>query len=164
MPQFDPSFVTLATAVSIEAICRSTFVLISQNRTRQRRTGACGFMTQPRDVIVVGASLGGLETLTELASGLAGDFAVAILIALHTSVRSPRMLPAVVGWRTPLPVKYAAQGGNILPGHVLFATPALHMAVIGEGFVGLQAGERARTCGSPPTSCSGPPRRFMARA
>jgi uncharacterized membrane protein len=32
IPQFDPSFVLLATAASVEAIFLSTFVLISQNR------------------------------------------------------------------------------------------------------------------------------------
>ena len=33
VPRFDPSFVILATAASVEAIFLSTFVLISQNRT-----------------------------------------------------------------------------------------------------------------------------------
>ncbi len=85
-------------------------------------------MTQPRDIIVIGASFGGLEALTKLASGLTSDFPAAILIVLHTSLQSPRMLARIVGQHTPLSVDYAEQGGNILPGHVLFAPPGLHMA------------------------------------
>ena len=99
-------------------------------------------MTQPRDIIVIGASLGGLEALTKLANGLPSDFPAAILIVLHTSLQSPRMLARIVGPHTPLSVDYAEQGGNILPGHVLFAPPGLHMVVIDEGFVGLQAGPK----------------------
>ena len=101
-------------------------------------------MIQFRDVIVVGTSVGGLEALVKLVSGLADDFPAAILIVLHTSVRSPRMLPAIVGRHTQLSVDYAEQGGNILPGHILFTPPGLHMAVIDEGFVGLHGGERVR--------------------
>ena len=81
-------------------------------------------MTQPRDIIVIGASLGGLEALTKLASGLSSDFPAAILIVLHTSLQSPRMLARIVGKHTPLSVDYAEQGGNILPGHVLSRPPA----------------------------------------
>ncbi len=99
-------------------------------------------MTQPRDIIVIGASFGGLEALTKLASGLTSDFPAAILIVLHTSLQSPRMLARIVGQHTPLSVDYAEQGGNILPGHVLFAPPGLHMVVIDEGFVGLHAGPK----------------------
>ena len=102
-------------------------------------------MTQPRDIVVVGASLGGLEALIKLASGLTADFPAAILLVLHTSLQSPRMLARIMGRHTPLPVDYAEQGGNILPGHVLFAPPGFHMAVLDEGFVGLDAGERVRS-------------------
>ena len=99
-------------------------------------------MIHPRDIIVIGASLGGLEALTKLASGLPSDFPAAILIVLHTSLQSPRMLARIVGQHTPLSVDYAEQGGNILPGHVLFAPPGLHMFVIDKGFVGLHAGPK----------------------
>ena len=52
------------------------------------------------------------------------------------------MFASIVGQHTRLPVDYAKQGRSILPGHVLFAPPGLHMAVIDEGFVGLHAGPK----------------------
>ncbi|MGI4765052.1 MAG: chemotaxis protein CheB [Janthinobacterium lividum] len=101
-------------------------------------------MTQPRDLIVIGASLGGLKALNELSSGLTSDFPAAILIVLHSSPESPRMFAKILGQHTPLSVDYAEQGGRILPGHILFAPPGLHMVVLDEGFVGLHAGPKVR--------------------
>ena len=101
-------------------------------------------MTQPRDLVVIGASRGGLEALNQLASGLTIDFPAAVLIVLHTSPDSPRMFASIMGQHTPLSVDYAEQGGSILPGRILFAPPDWHMAVIDEGFIGLQAGPKIR--------------------
>ena len=42
-------------------------------------------MIQPRDLVVIGASRGGLEALNQLASELTIDFPAAVLIVLHTS-------------------------------------------------------------------------------
>ncbi|RYC28937.1 chemotaxis protein CheB [Lichenibacterium minor] len=99
-------------------------------------------MIQPRDLVVIGASRGGLEALNQLASGLTIDFPAAVLIVLHTSPDSPRMFARIMGQHTPLSVEYAEQGGNILPGHILFAPPDRHMVVFDEGFIGLHAGPK----------------------
>ena len=101
-------------------------------------------MTQPRNLVVIGASLGGLKALNQIASGLTVDFPAAVLIVLHTHLDSPRMFARIMGQHTPLSVEYAEQGGNILPGHILFAPPSFHMAVVDEGFVGLHRGPQVR--------------------
>ena len=41
-----------------------------------------------RDIIVVGASCGGLAALTKLLGGFPGDLNASVLIALHTSPQS----------------------------------------------------------------------------
>ena len=99
-------------------------------------------MTQPRDIIVIGASLGGLDALCRIAGGLPPDLNAAVLIVLHTSTQSPMTFARVLGRHTSLSVEYAEQGGSILPGHILFARPDHHLVVIDEGFVGLRAGQK----------------------
>jgi two-component system chemotaxis response regulator CheB len=64
-------------------------------------------MSRKRDIIVVGASLGGLEALCRLVSGLSADLPAALLIVLHTSPRSPRLLADIVGRYTSMSVSYA---------------------------------------------------------
>jgi two-component system chemotaxis response regulator CheB len=61
-------------------------------------------MTAHRDIIVIGASLGGLEGLCTLTSGLPADLSAALLVVLHTGPSSPRMLAEIVGRFSPLPV------------------------------------------------------------
>ena len=99
-------------------------------------------MTQPRDLIVIGASRGGLDALCRIGAGLPVDLPAAILIVLHTAPESPRLFARIMGQHTPLSAEYAEQGGNILPGHILFAPPNRHTVVIDEGFVGFRSGPK----------------------
>ena len=80
-------------------------------------------MTAHRDIIVIGASLGGLEALCRVTSGLPADLSAALLVVLHTGPSSPRMLAEIVGRFSPLPVSYAGQGEAVVRGHVYFASP-----------------------------------------
>ena len=97
-------------------------------------------MTDPRDIIVIGASLGGLEGLCRVTSGLPADLSAALLIVLHTGPSSPRMLAEIVGRFSPLPVSYARQGETVILGHVYFAPPDLHLTVTAPGILVLREG------------------------
>lgn len=44
-------------------------------------------------IVAIGASAGGVQALEILASGLASDFAGAVLITLHVSPREPEAPP-----------------------------------------------------------------------
>ena len=44
-------------------------------------------MTTPRDIIVIGASLGGLEGLCKLTSGLPANLSAALLVVLGNALR-----------------------------------------------------------------------------
>ena len=105
-------------------------------------------MTTPRDIIVIGASLGGLEGLCKLTSGLPANLSAALLVVLHTGPSSPRLLAEIVGRFSPLPVSYARQGEAVIPGHVYFAPPDLHLTVVAPGFLVLREGEKVHFCSS----------------
>jgi two-component system chemotaxis response regulator CheB len=75
-------------------------------------------MTQARDIIVIGASLGGLDALCRITSRLPSNLPAAILIVLHTSPQGTRLLAEMVGQCTPLSVSYGRQGERIKPRHV----------------------------------------------
>lgn len=103
-------------------------------------------MAFPRDIIVVGASLGGLEGLCSLTSGLTPDLPAALLVVLHTGPGSPRLLAEIVGRFSPLPVSYARHGEAMEPGRVYFAPPERHLAVLAPGFLVLRQDETVHFC------------------
>ena len=57
-----------------------------------------------RDVIVIGASAGGVTALRELFAKLPGDLDAAVAVVLHRSPLVETPLAAVLGWRSALPV------------------------------------------------------------
>jgi two-component system, chemotaxis family, protein-glutamate methylesterase/glutaminase len=101
-------------------------------------------MTTARDIIVIGASLGGLEALCKLAAYLPAPFPAAVLIVLHTAPQGPRMLAEIVGRFTPLPVSYGRQDEAVRPGHIYFASPDRHLIVTAQGQLVLDAGAKVR--------------------
>ena len=74
-----------------------------------------------RDVIVMGASAGGVAALRELFAKLPGDLEAAIAVVLHRSPVVESALASVLGWRSTLPVVEAVDG---MP----FQRAAIHVA------------------------------------
>jgi two-component system chemotaxis response regulator CheB len=91
------------------------------------------------DVIVIGASAGGIAALREIVAGLPGDLPATILIVLHVNPTTPSALPAILDRATELEVRHARKGDRIRPGSVLIAPPDLQMT-IADGFVRLERG------------------------
>jgi two-component system chemotaxis response regulator CheB len=79
-----------------------------------------------RDIVVVGASAGGVEALTRFVSGLPLDFGGAVFIVLHVAA-GRSVLPSILGRRTELPVAHAADGQLIETGTILVAPPDRHL-------------------------------------
>lgn len=94
-----------------------------------------------RDIIVVGASAGGVEALLELVGGLPPDLPAAVLVVIHHPEGRPSVLPELLSRRGPLPASHAQDGEPILPGHIYVAPPDHHLTVEG-GLLHLSHGPR----------------------
>jgi two-component system chemotaxis response regulator CheB len=57
------------------------------------------------------------------------DFPIPILVVQHLSAALPSQLPAVLGWRTELVVKWAEDGEPMQPGTVYIAPQNRHLLV-----------------------------------
>src|SRR5689334_12118404 len=80
-----------------------------------------------RDIVVIGASAGGVEALTNLVNALPADLPAAVLIVLHISVNAPSLLPTILGRDSKLPVTHAVDGEPITRGRVYVAPPDQHL-------------------------------------
>ena len=81
------------------------------------------------DVIVVGASAGGVEALSDLAGRLPADLPAAVLIVLHIPAHSESVLPRILSRRGRLPAVHPRDGEALRPGHIYIAPPDYHLLV-----------------------------------
>ncbi len=82
-----------------------------------------------RDVVVIGASAGGIEALQELCSRLPADLDAAIMITMHVSAYSNGLLPRVLSRSGPLKAIHPRQGEAIKKGQIYIAPPDFHLLV-----------------------------------
>ena len=81
-------------------------------------------------LIVVGASLGGVSALMQMAAALPADFPAPILAVLHVGEHRSSM-PALLSRRSPLSVSHAEHEESLENGHIYLAPPDHHMLVFG---------------------------------
>jgi len=82
-----------------------------------------------RDLVVVGASAGGVEALLTLLRGLPRELPAAVLVVLHMPSTARSALPEILGRACPLPVQQAIDGSPLVPGTVTVAVPDRHLLV-----------------------------------
>lgn len=95
-------------------------------------------------LIVMGASVGGMEALSTIFAALPADLPAAILVVTHVGARKS-LLPELLAKTSALPVRYAQDREPIRPGRILLAPPDLHMLVAitaGQATVELTRGPR----------------------
>ena len=91
--------------------------------------------TQRRDIIVVGASAGGLSILMDLAAALPPKFPAALLLVQHIGAH-PSTLPELLGARGPNPAVHPRTGERMQNGTIYIAPPDHHLLVV-DGMVRL---------------------------
>jgi two-component system chemotaxis response regulator CheB len=94
-----------------------------------------------RDVVVVGASAGGVEVLERLASGLPADFPAAVLIVLHVKASGTSVLPQILARHCPLSAAFAAEGEPLRRGQI-YVAPADHHMLVRDGAIHLTTDPR----------------------
>ena len=87
-------------------------------------------MTEPRvqDIIVIGASSGGVEALRILAAGLPPDLPAAVFAVLHVG-NNPSILPEILARSGPLPALHPRDGAPIVNGNIYVAPPDRHLLI-----------------------------------
>src|SRR5262245_11003459 len=78
-----------------------------------------------RDIIVIGASAGGIAALSDVLKGIHPDFPGSVFIVLHTARVSH--LPNILRRTTSLAVDHAVDGQRIEPGKIVIAPPDQHL-------------------------------------
>ena len=83
----------------------------------------------PKDIVVVGASAGGIEAVRGLIGRLPADFPASLFIVVHTSPEAPSMLADILDRSGRLPAVTPDDGERIRPGTVYVAPPDRHLLV-----------------------------------
>ncbi len=91
------------------------------------------------DIIVVGASAGGVEALSELVKNLPSDLNATVFIVLHVPSHGTSVLPNILNRAGALRSHHAKDGQAIVPGRIYIAPPNYHL-LIKHGHVHLSRG------------------------
>lgn len=82
-----------------------------------------------RNIIVIGASAGGVEALPRLLGSLRPGFPASFFVTLHVSPRNESYLPKLISRRGSLPAEHPRHGARIRPGRIYVAPPDYHLTV-----------------------------------
>jgi two-component system, chemotaxis family, protein-glutamate methylesterase/glutaminase len=92
-----------------------------------------------RDIVVIGASSGGVEALVAVLAGIPSDFPAAIFVVLHVRPDAPSQLPAILNRVGHLPASHAVDAEPIRRGRVYVAPPGMQ-AYVHHGRLSVQRG------------------------
>ena len=98
-------------------------VAAGQDAQPSKRTGQ-------RDIVVMGASAGGVETLARLVADLPAEFPAAIFVVLHLLPTGHSALPEILDRAGPLPAATAENGDEIERGRIYVAPPDRHLLLL----------------------------------
>lgn len=94
-----------------------------------------------RDIIVVGASAGGLEVLVQMVRELPPGLPAALFVVCHFPTEGRSVLPEILSRQGQLLARHAQDGEPIYPGQIYVAPPGFHLT-LQPGTVRLLAGPR----------------------
>jgi two-component system chemotaxis response regulator CheB len=82
-----------------------------------------------RDIVVIGASAGGVNALGKVIQALPAGFPAAVLVVLHLPPHSHSALPAILTRHGRLPAVHPQEGEEIEAGRIYVAVPDRHLTV-----------------------------------
>ncbi len=82
-----------------------------------------------RDIVVIGASAGGVEALRTLVRSLPEGFEAAVFVVMHFFPRSRSLLPEILDAAGPLRAAHAIDGERIEKGRIYVAAPDRHLLI-----------------------------------
>jgi two-component system chemotaxis response regulator CheB len=94
-----------------------------------------------RNVIVIGASLGGVEALQQMVSGFRVHLQATVLVVLHVWARGESFLPHLLTKAGPLPAEHPRDRDLPQYGHIYVAPPDFHL-LLEEGRMRLVRGPK----------------------
>jgi two-component system chemotaxis response regulator CheB len=118
-------------------ISRKNGKVSPNNDARNRYDGRFG-------LVVFAASAGGVQALGHILSALPSDFPVPVALVQHRSAKHPSLLAKILGRKTGLEVKTAAEGEHLHPGTVYIAPPDKHLVIKPDQTLTLSDGRRIR--------------------
>jgi two-component system chemotaxis response regulator CheB len=95
-----------------------------------------------RNIIVIGASAGGITALQTILPAFPWDLAASVFVVIHTTEDSPGLLPEVLNRSSKLPALYAVHNAPILPARIYLAPPGRAHLMLERGRVKLELGPR----------------------
>src|SRR4051812_30912697 len=98
-----------------------------------------------RDIIVIGASAGGIEPLRTLIGALPADLPAAVFVVVHVGAESRSILPTLLARAGRLEALHCPDRCEFHPGVICIAPPDHHL-VLHNGTVRLTRGPRENNC------------------
>src|SRR5690348_2489747 len=94
-----------------------------------------------KDIVVVGASAGGMGALEKLVAGLPKDFPAAMFVVWHLAPGVRSVLPRVLMRAGPLPAGYPSDGDRIEPGRI-YVSPNDHHMLLEKDYIRVTRGPK----------------------
>ena len=93
------------------------------------------------DIVVVGASAGGVETLIKLVGSLPANLPASVFVVLHIPAQNPSLLPGILSRAGQLKAVHPKNGEAIHQGCIYVAPPDRHL-LVEQGHVHLVRGPK----------------------
>jgi len=93
------------------------------------------------DIIVIGASSGGIESLQALVAGLPRNLAASLFVVLHVPADGDSGLPRILSHAGPLPATHAKDNEPVQRGRIYVAPPDFHL-LLRSGYVRIVRGPK----------------------